>query len=353
MIPDLSSRAVVQDPYPTYATLRREAPVLHDRRYDTWFVSRYQDVTSVLSDPEAFSSTGLSFSRALIGMDGDEHMRMRRVVQRGFTLARIRALEKLVREQVREALEGASRRPVFDVVAELADPVPLAVIAALLGMESARIGELRAGAEAVLAGDARGVQRCHDFLAVHLAKVSQPLAGLSADERVAVAMLLVVAGTETTRNFIANAAVVVARDPTLQSRLREREELLEPFLEEVLRFESPVQRLSRTATRETSIAGVRIPAGSSVVALLGAANRDADAFADADRFDASRSPNRHLAFGAGPHYCLGAQLAKLEASVALGELLRAASGLRLAEPALYKMSPSLRAPARVEIQLSR
>lgn len=355
MTPDLSSPALVQDPYPAYAALRRDAPVLHDPRSNTWFVSRYEDVARMLSDAQAFSSAGSASTEVLVGMDGAAHLSMRRVVQREFTPARIRSLEQRVRGTVHAALERHAGAPSFDVIAGLAEPVPLDVVAAIIGVGPQHTGELRAGADAVLSGDARAVRRCCDFLAAHFASAPEPLAGLPAAVRVALGVLLVVAGAETTRNLIGNAILLLARDAALQSRLRSDAGLLEPFLDEVLRFESPVQRLARTATRETPVAGVTLPRGARVVALIGAANRDAAAFPDADRFDAARSPNRHLAFGAGPHFCLGARLAKLEAGIAVGELLRAGalSLARPAEAAAYKMSPSLRALARLEIQLSR
>jgi cytochrome P450 len=347
----LSNADFRQNPYPYYERLRRDSPVYRQPGVP-WVISRYADVSAMLSDPQTFSSAGVSVSDMLVGMDAQSHVRIRKAVQQRFTLARIKSFEERIRAHVREALRPASQGAPFDLVALLAEPLPFLVMADFLGIEHSRLADVRRWTEGVMARDMARRKRCR----AHLAQLFTGTAGsegLTAAEHAAVGVLLLVAGTETIMNFIGNASLILARDRALQAALREDGSRMEDFLHEALRFESPVQGLLRATTRAVEVAGVTLPAGAVVAASLGSANRDASVFAEPDVFRMDRRPNRHVAFGLGPHYCLGAQLALLEASIAVQGLLQLGE-FRLAQPdgpVPYRESLWVRGPTRLELLL--
>jgi cytochrome P450 len=352
VIPDLASPEVLQQPYAAYDTLRREAPVLHDPRSSAWFISRYADTAAVLADAETFASSGAYRANTLIGMDGEAHARLRKVAQRSFTLAQVRALEAPIRAFVEERIAAMRSRGQCDLVAELAAPLPRFVVARLLGVDPAHGDDLQRWADRMVARDAAAAAECAQFLSRHLPHDAHD--ELSRAERIAVATFLVVAGSESTFSFIGSAALFLARDLALQERLRAEPALIDAFLDEVLRYESPAQRLWRVTRRATRLGAAQLPEGARVVALVGSANRDPEMFPRAEEFDPQRRPNRHLAFGIGPHFCLGAQLTRLETAVAVGALVHHVPRLRLArpeEPIRYKASFSVRAPERLELEL--
>ena len=359
MTPDLFSQQVQRNPYPAYAELRRSAPVHHDPRTNIWFISRHDDVFAALTQPEVFSSRvgPVGMGSTLLGADPPAHTRVRRIVQRSFTLARINALEELIRSRAEELVQRAGRRGRFELVADLAAQIPLAVIARILGVDAARHEDLRRWSDAMLHAHATGIAECRRHLTQTLASGSALLSAtdgaeqLGPEELIDVGMLLVIAGIETTTNLIGNALLVLTLQPALQTRLRASPQLVAPFIEEVLRYDAPVQRKLRIATRATDVAGVRIPGGARVEVLLGSANRDEGKFPDAERFLIEREPNRHLAFGAGPHFCLGAQLARLEASAVLEALLRLPPLRRASPDARVEFIPSfsVRGPQRLEL----
>jgi cytochrome P450 len=344
-----------QNPYPYYARLRRDSPVFRTPgTAAVYLVSRYAGVSAVLSDPETFSSADSSLTDALIGMDAGAHSRMRRSVQRSFTLARVRELADRVQEIVRDAMQGFATGAPFDVMGALAEPMPLLVIADVLGIDRARLADLRRWSVAIATHDERESAACRAFLEQHFAARSMH-DDLASAEQAAIGMLLIVAGSETTMNLVGNAALIVARNAALQAWLREEPDRMERFLHEALRYESPVQALLRVTTRDTELGGAPVPSGARVAILLASANRDAEAFANAEAFQPDRHPNKHFAFGFGGHYCLGAQLALMEATAALRGLVGTGE-FRLAQPSQpvqYRDSRWARGPARLEIQLSR
>jgi cytochrome P450 len=381
MFINLFSAQVRQDPYSTYAELRRNGSVHHDQRRDLWLVGRYSDVARALAEPETFSNRGASIETRLLGADSTAHVRVRNIVKRAFTSARISALEPLIRSIVHELVERVRTRGECELINDLAAPLPMSVIAWLLGIEFARLHDLRRWAAAILRVGAASTEEerrktaeenfeCLKFLTDHIDRspgepgrgcVAEFLAGhgggdrLTPDEMLDIAFLLLVAGTETTTNLIGNAGLLLTRDPTLQSCLRTGADLISPFIEEVLRYETPVQRRPRVTTCSTQIGTVRLPKGARVQLLIGSANRDPEKFPDADRFCIERRPNHHLAFGLGPHFCLGAQLARLEASIAVETLVKRLPGFVRARPGEnidYGTSFTIRGPKRLELGIA-
>lgn len=331
---DLFSESTRRDPYPVYARLRAAGPVLHLPELDLWLALSYDAVKRVLHDHAAFSSNvgptrNLRFEWLLF-MDPPRHTELRGLISRVFTSRSIAALEPRIRELSRTLL--AEVGDAIDLVADYASPLPMMVIAEILGLPSTdwpmfarwseatiNLGNTIAGTDseaasrAFVAADAEMTaylaDRAHTALLARLAD-----AGLTPSEVVRFCQLLIAAGTETTTNLISNAMLTFAEHPEARARIPEA-------IEEVLRHRTPAQAMFRATRTDTELAGVRIPAGRMVIACIGAANRDPAVFADPDRFDASRDPNPHIAFGHGIHYCLGAPLSRLEARIALPDLL--------------------------------
>jgi len=377
------------DPYPAYAELRREAPVYRVEKTGAYAVSRYADVAYVLRNPELFSSSAMQTalmtpmttgagvpgmgvsgadaarlgellqklpipigdvlaSRSLIASDPPTHGPMRNLVNRGFTPRRIAALERRVREIARASLDALAGKQEIDLVADFSVPLPVTVIAELLGIEPERTADFKHWSDCIVSGStgAAGALRPEtvleafaelslyvtgvieerrtqprDDLISTLTRAEQGEAALTPVETVMFTVLLLVAGNETTTNLLGNAMRALLAHPEQLARVRRDPRLVPALVEEALRFDGPVQLLFRQATRDVELAGARIPAGALVTPLLASANRDESQFEGADRFDVSRSTQGHLAFGLGIHFCLGASLARLEARVALEELL--------------------------------
>jgi cytochrome P450 len=363
---------VLADPYPAYATARETLGLAHDPLLDTWLVSRYDDVLSVLRQPRLYSSArgmgdlvtmafgdgerGLA-PRLLILEDPPVHTTLRRLVARGFTPSRILDSEPLV-QSIADAHVAAlvERGPDGELVRDLAVPFPVRVIAELLGIPPARFAEFRGWSEAIMKAfsitpDPAGAESAIDSINAFFAEVigdrqadpgddlvsllvrrgAEGEDPLTLDELVSFCILLLIAGNETTTNLLGNALLVLLERPDLEAALRADPALVAPFVEEVLRFDSPVQSLFRGLSEPATLAGVDLPEGARIMVLLGAANRDGARYASPDevRLDrfASGTPD-HVAFGSGVHLCLGAPLARLEARVALTTLLAATSELR-------------------------
>lgn len=365
------------DPYPVYRRLQEEAPVHWCAPWNQWVVTRLEDVEHVLKRPEAFSSSGwemkfiaqlppdvrgeLPFlenhyaTPVLSNTDPPAHRRLRNMVIKSFTPRVLRSMAPQIEELVDRMLGelGATT----DLVRDFAYPLPAIVIAQLLGapeeererysdwsadvvsflgtgradVERARavnrsLGEFRAHLDALLA-DRRAHPR--DDLLSHLGGEHDG-ERLSDDELVATCVTLLFAGHETTANLIANGLLTLLRHPEQLELVREDPSLMEGAVEEILRYEGPVQRVRRVATRDTELCGCEIHAGDMVMAFLGAANRDPAAFDEPDRFDVRRDAT-HVAFGKGIHFCVGAGLSRIEAPIALKEILRRFPAVRLAD----------------------
>jgi pimeloyl-[acyl-carrier protein] synthase len=358
------------DPYPVYQALREHGRVYYSATWKCRVLSHYQDIAAVLLNPEVFSNRGRvtnviqrefpeqfleqikpllhHYSRGVINLDPPDHTRMRRLLQKTFLPRTLERLAVEIRRTTGELLDTAAERGTIDVVADLAYPLPVSVIAELLGVPrdhreqlkrwSAIIMEFQAvplpSAAAILRSQA-GIVEMRAYLSELLeARRKNPredlisellmleLDGdrLAEDELLSTCLTLLVAGHETTTNLIGSAVWLFLKHPEQRARLRAQPALVASAIEEVLRFESPLHRVGRTALSDTELAGVTIRKGETVFLLLASANRDPAQFAQPDVFDVARSPNKHIAFGYGIHFCLGAALARLEAPVAVNAL---------------------------------
>jgi len=373
----LFTPGVVADPYPAYARWRTERPVARPRER-LYVISRFADCEAVLADPafgraaedDARLGPGQARSdgpnaRSMLRLNPPDHTRLRRMVSRAFTPARVRELaprvESLTGELLDAAPGGAPTGPVgrFDLISGLAQPLPVAVISELLGIPAEDRPRLVAWSEALaraldpgflIADEERQRMRtARDEFAGYLRELLpsrrrspgddliSALIGvydsggpLTEDELIGMCMLLLIAGHETTRSLIGGAVLALLRNPAELGALLADPSLVEQAVEEALRYDPPVQVLSRFALRAAEVAGVTIAPGSFVVMLVGAANRDAALCADAGHFSVRREGRRHLAFGHGIHFCLGAPLARLEAAIALRRLLPLLPRLRIA-----------------------
>ncbi len=346
--PDMFDPGLAQDPYPTYARLRQGPDVAHDPERGCWFIHRYADVRSVLRDSANYSSANASFETTLLGAQGKAHDHVRRALAPSFSPIGVQRLRQGIVRRVNQALDVVADRGTGDVVADLATPVPQTVVGQLLGLPASESAKLQTWAEALFdSGESQAaiqeqVTDCRRVLREHLTgfraegldlvvtALEDDPSGLTLDERIEVGLLLVVAGLGTTTSLIGSAVQVLLRHPRLARKLRQEPDLVAPFVEEVLRYRSPIQRTLRRSLQTTTVAGQSIPAGANLFVLIGAANRDPSKFADADRFRPFRQPNDHLGFGAGAHTCLGLWLARMEATLAIQGLLQRFSGIEAA-----------------------
>ena len=343
------------DPFPQYARLRDEAPVAWNDTNGFWAVSRWDDVMAVSTDPETFCSgrgilvmeIGATYDSppTMMHTDPPEHTVYRKLVQPGFALGRMRALEDDVRRRAKPLVDNVEPGRPVDFVETVAVPFPLYIISALLGMPDDDWQRFFEWSEAVIPGAtdwteekraalqadmhetllATTVDRrsdpSDDLISV-LAQVEIEERGLSDAELTMFLVQLLVAGNETTRNMLSGGLVALSERPSDWQRLRADRSLVPTAVEEMLRWTTPVVSFMRSATRDTELGGQPIRDGDPVLMLYASANRDDRQFgATADRFDIGRAPNQHVAFGFGTHFCIGATLARIEARVLLEELL--------------------------------
>jgi cytochrome P450 len=368
------------DPYPLYAQLR-EAPVAP--LADGFFaVSRYAEIAALLHDPRMGKDqrkteiplVGVQRlePRPFLFLDPPEHDRLRRLVMDQFTPARVNALHDRILALVDGLLDAHRDQSRLDVVDDLAYPLPVTVICELLGVphedeshfhtwadtlahsvdpdpgQKTDQAALQAGMELrnymqKLVAERRAHPR--DDLLSGLAVGEDPTGQMDDANLVITMILLLIAGHETTVNLIANGTLTLLRHPAELERLRDDPGRAIRVVEEVLRFEPPVQFIARFALADIEVGGVTIPRGSGIRLMLAAGNRDPARFADADRFDPDRPDNEHLGFSGGIHYCVGAPLARLEGHVALAALARRLVNLRLVEdPPPYRPNAVLRGP---------
>jgi cholest-4-en-3-one 26-monooxygenase len=343
------------DPFPQYARLRDEAPVAWNDTKGFWAVSRWDDVMAVSTDPETFCSgrgilvmeIGASYDSppTMMHTDPPEHTVYRKLVQPGFAPGRMRALEDDVRRRAKPLVDAIEPGRPADFVETVSVPFPLYIISALLGMPDEDWQRFFEWSEAVIPGAtdwseekraalqadmhetllattvARRADPRDDLISV-LAQVEIEGRRLSDAELTMFLVQLLVAGNETTRNMISGGLVALADRPADWNRLRGDRSLVPTAVEEMLRWTSPVVSFMRTATRDTDLGGQAMGEGDPVLMLYASANRDERQFGPtADRFDIGRTPNQHVAFGFGTHFCIGATLARIEALVLLEELL--------------------------------
>jgi cytochrome P450 len=356
----------LSDPYPFYKALYGQPPMVLQLETPTVLLARYADVIVALRDPAAFSSGPIRpMSQVhifggvptLILTDPPAHTRLRRLVNQVFAPRRIREMEPRIREIADSLLSKAERTGNFEVMKDLAEPLSTMVIAEVLGIPSADYQMFKSWSDALLqlsnvppgspppAGftDALAAERAYfktryeelrrrpgsDLMSMLIQ--AQESDKLTFDEVAGFFNLLLLAGNETTTNLIGNGLYALMRHPEQLELLRREPGLMPSAIAEMLRYDCPVQATGRNMIREYDLAGTQLRPGMTVVVLNGAANRDPAAFPDADRFDITRDPNDHVAFGEGIHFCLGAALARLEGTIAIGAALSRFPRMRLGE----------------------
>ncbi|MBX3024007.1 cytochrome P450 [bacterium] len=370
-----------RDPGPIYARARREHPVYRHPGLPIVSVFRYADAQAILRDPETWSSQfppppGVDPERlpppSMLGQDPPNHTRLRSLVSQAFTPRMIRRLEPRLHAIADELMTTALAQGEVDFVQAMTYPLPVIVIAEIIGVPAEERPQFKAWSDIAVAGlgtglfappdmarleqvqavlremgayftslaDARRLAPREDLLS-GLVRAEVEGSRLSHAEMITMLVLLLVAGNETTTTLIGNAVLELLDHPDALARLRAEPELLPTAIEEVLRFSSPVQLDPRRATRRVELGGEVIEPDQIVVSWLGSANRDEEIFPDAERFDITRADNRHMAFGFGPHYCLGANLARLEAQAAIGALLRHTRAFARATSDPLPLHPSL------------
>ncbi len=402
------------DPYPMYRRLRDEAPVYYSPERRFFLVTRFDDVVHVLKSPENFSSRAmftmtfgggsesfqitwamipflwkllwklranpLAFARAriLIAEDGERHTSMRAIINRGFTPRQIADWEPRVREIVEQCVAPLLRGAPFDAIADLAVPLPATIIAEMLGVSRERHADFKRWSDRVIAMIS-GPEREHlfaprnttpllecmvamrelardrrahpgdDLISAILAEQDSKIA-LSDLEVVEFVIFLMIAGNETTTNLIGNLTHALLEYPDVLREVAADPSRIPALVEEVLRYESPIQVVFRTAIADTEIRGVRIRKGQHVAAYLGSANRDERRFENPDRVVLDRDLQGFAAFGFGKHFCLGASLARLEARIALEALVPELLRLESAEPHVaHHDSFLIRGPKRISL----
>lgn len=351
------------DPYPAFAWMREHAPVYRDEANGLWAISRYADVKAASTDTETFSSAGGSRPKSpplpmMIDFDAPEHVRRRRLVSAGFAPRRVREMEAAVRRTCDEVIDRVCERGSCDFVLDIAAPLPLAVIGDMLGVapedradllrwseEMLRsqgdpspeaiecamgaFGEYSAYMEPVLE-ERRRSGSTDDLVGV---LVAAEIDGdrLDHDSLIHETLLILVGGDETTRHVLSGGMHALLQRPEQLEELRADRSLLPTAVEELLRWVSPIKNMARTVTRQVELDGERLAPGDEVLLLYPSANRDHRTFERPDELDLRRSPNPHVAFGFGAHFCLGNQLARLELAVMFDRLLTRLPDLALAE----------------------
>lgn len=364
------SPRVYRNPYPTYTKLRLQDPVHWNFLSRSWIISRYRDIDAILRDHTHFSNDsrnrqGMSQAQAassspsgpsLLFLDPPDHTRLRSLVQQAFAPRTIEAMTRRIRQVATQLLDQIPDQTAFEVMETLARPLPMIVMAELLGVPTRDLGQFQSWSRlrarviepmmtareqqlAMQAADEldayflslieqRRVEPRDDLIS---ALVAAEATGdrLSHDELLVMLRLLLVAGNETTTNLIGNGLLALLRHPDQWQVLRSDLSLMPGAVEELLRYDSPVQVVARTALQDVDLGGRTIRQGQGIVLLLGSANRDPEVFTLPDRLDVNRHGASVLAFGRGLHHCLGAPLARLEARVAFETLLERFTAIHL------------------------
>ncbi|MDZ7674030.1 MAG: cytochrome P450 [Acidimicrobiales bacterium] len=378
---DILDPRLYDDPWETYRWLRAQPGLVYDEKNDLYIAARHEDVSHVSRNQERYSAAegvrpNVPADMSIISMDDPEHTRQRRIISKGFTPRKVRELSDHMREVCNEVIDEISSRGEVDFVEDFAIHLPLIIIAELMGLDPDQRMKLYRWSDAMMAGDghtepddpvmiAAGeafgeyVTECvglieqrrgaptDDIISIltgafdsgdlsleeAMAADAEAAAELSDDELLMFLTLLIVAGNETTRNAITGGLLAFSRFPTERDKLAADPELIEPAIEEIVRYVSPVLSFHRTVTEAHTYQGVELEPGDRILMLYQSANRDDTVFDDPDTFRIDRSPNPHLGFGVGTHYCLGANLAKAELRVAFQELFRRLPDIRIPDDA--------------------
>ena len=387
--PQLFGPEMLADPYPFYRRLRETHPVFRSGELDAWIVTSYEAVNGALRNPQFSSdrfprlrqrlaSKGLDSLaqdrvRSMIHMDPPDHTRLRSLVNKAFTPKTVESMASHVQDIVNDLLDAVKSYGRMNVIEDFAYPLPVTVIAEMLGVpaaDRARFKHWSDEVSVVLGGDVaalsetllRRATTAREELADYFREIVRQRrtnpgtdlisaltqaevegGKLSEDELYSTVVLLLVAGNETTTNLIGNGMLALMRHPDEMEKVWDSPSLVPAAVEEMLRFDSPVQLTTRMARTDLEIQGTKIPKGDWLYLVIGAANRDPSQFSAPDRFDVSRTDNKHIAFGAGAHFCLGAPLARLEAQIAVRALREHFPELRLGkEPIEYRNNFNLR-----------
>ena len=385
---ELFSDEARRNPFPLYAQMRQMFPTFQaPPPFDMWVIFDYDGVKRALTDHENFSSRVPAPDNWLIFFDPPQHSKMRALISRAFTPKSIAALEPRIRDLSRKLLDNILTRDVVDIASEYSVPLPMTVIAEMIGIPSADWQRFREWSDEILKisysmrgmeGDAESRTAMDGFRAA-TAEMNEYLTKMIAERRatprddlltrlveaevdgerltqheiLGFFQLLIVAGQETTANLINNALLCFMEAPDQLARLRASPELLPSAIEEVLRYRSPIQWLMRTPRKEVEVNGKVIPPGQLILTMVGSANRDPKQFADPDRFDITRDPNPHVAFGHGIHACLGAALARMESRIALTDLLARLKHFELAtnDPWPPRKALHIHGPANLPLRI--
>jgi cytochrome P450 len=385
----------VADPYPAYAVLRREAPAFFHEPTGQWVISRYADVNALLRDrrlgrsylhvasheefgqaaePDFLAPFWDLIRAGMLDVEPPDHTRLRRLVSKAFTPRMAEGMRVRIREIADGLVRDLAAKGGGDLLAEVAEPVPVTVIAEMLGIPEADRGLLRPWSADICGmyelDPPEATQRTAVRAAVEFSGYLRDLArarrtapgedlisalgqvaGLSEDELVGTCVLLLNAGHEATVNATGNAWWALLRDPVALRRLRADHGLAATAVEELLRYDTPAPMFERWVLEDIEVAGVAIPRGSEVALQFASANRDPDVFAEPDALDLAREPNPHIGFGAGIHFCLGAPLARIELAESLRAVLRGAPGMRLVAEPSWKPGFVLRGLRSLQVEL--
>lgn len=390
---NLLSPELKENPYPAYAEMRRSAPVCQVDPGGMWAVTRLDDAMYVLKNPELFSSRGFGvatnppwlggnpFSASMIALDPPQHGRLRNLIARAFGSAAVARMEPRIRAFAEQAVAELPLGEPLDIMPPYALRIPASVIGDLMGLDPSLHARLKRWADLITGGvttvrpeelDRKELARAAvadlrryfgellekrrrepaEDLTSDLLRAEVDGEALTEDELIAFLSLLLVGGIETAVNMLGASLVVLLDRPDLFAALRADRSLLPAFIDEVLRYEPPVQAAPRLTTAEVEIAGVKLPKGAPVLVMLGSANRDEAHFPDGDRFDITRPGPKNLPFGHGIHFCLGAALARLEGRLALSALLDRVSGIsRGPLPMTWHRTLVVRGPGSLPIVL--
>jgi cytochrome P450 len=348
-----------EDPYPTYARMRAEAPVYRNEELDFWALSRHEDVLAAFRNLDGFSNAqGVSLEPSAFGpdahkfmsflaLDPPRHTRMRSLVGKGFTPSKVAQMEDHIRTIALEHLEPALEQGTFDFIADFAGKLPMDVISELVGVPRADRAEVRRLADVVVHREdgvldvpPAGMDAAMGLVAYYQAMVDDRRRSrrddltsalldaeidgdkLTDEEIIAFLFLMVVAGNETTTKLLGNAWYWGWRNPDERAKPFDDHGRVDSWIEETLRYDTSSQMLLRVTRIPMELHGVEIPEGSRVLLLVGSANRDESVFPEPERYDLDRDTSRLVSFGSGRHFCMGAPMARLEARIGLGELVK-------------------------------
>lgn len=378
---DLYAEDMRENPYPVYQSLREAGPVYFDESRNEFFVTRYEESVEVLVNAKTFSSAPSGFEDTVVGSGGTVHRSLRGALMPAFAREQRAEYDRLLRRSIHRALRN-TKSGSFDIIADLASIASGTLFEALLDVKPKNHSVVVEWVSRIVETSRKGLDEGEEFVAetADVTDVVQALRGrfrkatrsrpkallmalmvhqyqsgrLSESQLEDLGLVLTVATTETIMSTAGFCGFFLATMPDLQDQLRANPGLIPSFVDEVLRFESPVQRRPRYAEVDTKIAGVDIPAGSLVTVLVGSANRDPREFADPDTFLVDRAHNPHLSFGSGPHMCIGRQVGKSTLIIEVDEFLKRTKRIELAETDVHMAHPtnwSIRGPRHVPVRI--